>query len=43
MLNLYFGSKCLIINYLKIYFKTKYLINSIIFLINKMVYSLSYT
>lgn len=43
MLNLYFGSKYLITNYLQIYFKTKCLINSIIFLIKKIIYSLFYT
>lgn len=43
MLNLYFGSKYLRTNYLQIYFKTKRLINSIIFLVNKIIYSLFYT
>ena len=43
MLNLYFGSKYLRTNYLQIYFKTRCLINSIIFLINKTFYSLFYT
>ena len=43
MLNLYFGSKCLRTNYLQIHFKIKHLINSIIFLINKIIYSLFYT
>ena len=43
MLNLYFDSKCLRINYLQIFFKKKRLINNIIFLINKIIYSLFYT